>query len=84
TPDNKKIVFLKDSKIDGPIGIAIDPQRNIYIANYNKDNVLKVSSSGEVSEFITNVSNPYCMFISDGLLFVSSQGDNMVIRRKLR
>ncbi len=83
TPDNKKIVFLKDNKIDGPIGLAIDSQRNIYIANYNKNNVLKVSNGGEVTEFISNVSNPYCMFISGNLLFVSSQGDNSVIRRKL-
>jgi len=81
--DNNKIVFIKDSKIDGPIGLAIDRDGNIYIANYNKDNVLKVSKYGEISEFISNISNPYCMHIKGNLLFVSSQGDNSVIRRRL-
>lgn len=82
-PDNNKIVFIKDSKIDGPIGLAIDNEGNIFIANYNRNNVLKVSKYGEISEFISNVSNPYCMHIKGNLLFVSSQGDNSVIRRRL-
>ena len=84
TPDNKKLIYIKDSKIDGPIGIAIDSQKNIYIANYNRDNVLKVSSGGEITEFIPDVKNPYCMFVAGGMLFVSSQGDNSVLRVRLR
>ena len=82
-PDNNKIVFIKDPKIDGPIGLAIDRGSNIYIANYNRNNVLKVSNSGEITEFITKVNNPYCMHISGNLLFVSSQGDNSVLRYRL-
>ena len=82
-PDNNKIVFIKDPKIDGPIGLAIDRPGNIYIANYNKNNVLKVSKYGEITELISNISNPYCMHINGNLLFVSSQGDNSVVRYRL-
>ena len=82
-PDNKKIVYIKSEKIDGPIGLAIDPEENIYIANYNKNNVLKVDKNGAITELIENIQNPYCMYITDGLLFISSQGSNSVIRFKL-
>ncbi|MBO5385515.1 tetratricopeptide repeat protein [bacterium] len=83
-PDNKKIVYIKSEKIDGPIGLAIDSEENIYIANYNKHNILKVDKNGAISELIGNIQNPYCMYITDGLLFISSQGSNSVIRYKLK
>lgn len=83
SPDNQKMVYLKNIKIDGPIGLVRDMQGNLYIANYNKNNVLKVDSSGEISEIITNVQSPYCMHITGDLLFVSAQGSNQVIRYKL-
>lgn len=81
--DNKKIVYIKSEKIDGPIGLAIDSPGNIYIANYNKNNVLKVDKNGAITELIENVPNPYCMYITGDLLFISSQGSNSVIRYKL-
>jgi len=82
-PDNKKIVYIKSEKIDGPIGLAMDTPGNIYIANYNKDNVLKVDTNGAITELISNVQKPYCMYITGDLLFVSSQGSNSVLRYKL-
>lgn len=83
SPDNQKIVFIKNPKIDGPIGLVRDSKGNMYIANYNKNNVLKVNTSGEISELITNIQNPYCMHITEDILFVSAQGNNQVIRYKL-
>ncbi len=82
--DNKKIVYIKSEKIDGPIGITMDSDKNLYVANYNKDNVLKISSNGLVTKFIESVDKPYCMHISNGYLYVSSQGSNAVIKRKLQ
>ena len=82
-PDNKKIVYIKSEKIDGPIGLAIDSKGNIYIANYNKNNILKVAKNGAITELIENVPNPYCMYITGDLLFISSQGSNSIIRFKL-
>lgn len=83
TPDDKKIVYLKDSKISGPIGLAYDNSKNMYIANYNKDNILKVSPLGEISVLISNVKKPYCLHINNGTLFISCQGSDSVLRYKL-
>lgn len=83
TPDNKKLVYIKDPKINGPIGLVRDKSGNLYIANYNKDNVLKVSTSGEISVLIGNVKKPYCLYIEGDLLFVACQGTNSVLRYKL-
>lgn len=83
TPDDKKIIYIKDAKISGPIGIVYDKNKNLYIANYNKDNVLKVSQYGEISVLIGNVKKPYCLYIDGNILFISSQGSDSVLRYKL-
>lgn len=83
TPDDKKMVYIKDTKISGPIGLAYDNSKNLYIANYNKDNVLKISPLGEVSVLISNVKKPYCLYIDGKILFVSCQGSDSVLRYKL-
>ena len=82
--DNKKIVYIKSPKIDGPIGLAMDKSGNIYIANYNKNNVLKVGNGGEITELLTDIKNPYCMYITDSYLYVSSQGNNSVVKYRLQ
>lgn len=83
TPAGQKVVFLKDSRVNGPIGMVIDNAGNIYIANYNSNNVIKVSSAGQVSVLINNVQKPYGLHIAGGILFVSCQGDNSVLKYKL-
>ena len=83
TPQGDRIVFLKDKRLNGPIGIINDAEGNLYIANYNADNVLKVSSTGQVTVLIEDILKPYGVYISNGTLFVSSQGSNAIIRYKL-
>lgn len=83
TPDNKKIIHIKDPKISGPIGIDFDKSNNMYIANYNNDNILKVSPLGEVSVLISNVKKPYYLYMNGDILFISCQGSNSVLRYKL-
>ncbi len=83
TPEGKRIIFLKDKRLNGPIGLAKDTYGNMYIANYNDDNILKVSSSGQVSILLEGVLKPYSVYISNETLFISSQGTNTVIRYKL-
>lgn len=84
TPDGKKVIFLKDVRVNGPIGMVKDAQGNIYIANYNNNNVVKVSSTGEVSVLIGNVQKPYGLYVSDNILYISSQGSNSVIKYVLQ
>lgn len=83
TPDDKRIVYLKDPQISGPVGIAFDNSSNLYIANYSKDNVLKVTPLGEISVLISNVKKPYYVYINGSMLFVSCQGTDSVLRYKL-
>lgn len=84
TPDDKRIVYLKDPQISGPVGIAFDGTQNMYIANYSKDNVLKVTPLGEISVLISNVKKPYYLYVNSGMLFVSCQGTDSVLRYKLK
>ena len=83
TPDGRQMIYIKDSKINGPIAMVSDVKGNIYVSNYNSNNVVKITSSGVISILINNVERPYGMNITDGMLFVSSQGSNSVLRYKL-
>lgn len=83
TPDGKRIIFVKDAKINGPIAMVSDDFGNIYVSNYNADNVVKISPTGSISVQIANIKKPYGINISNGMLFVSSQGSNSVLRYKL-
>ncbi len=83
TPDGRQMIFIKDTKINGPIAMVSDDSGNIYVSNYNSNNVVKITSSGAISVLINNVEKPYGMNITDGMLFVSSQGTNSVLRYKL-
>ena len=83
TPDGKRIIFVKDSKINGPIAIANDINDNLYISNYNGNNVIKISSQGNISTIISNIQKPYGISVKNGFLYVSSQGSNSVLKYKL-
>ena len=83
TPSGDRIVFLKDRHLNGPIGLISDDNNSIYIANYNANNVLKVDKTGVVTVLLSGVTKPYGLHILNGVLFVSSQGDNAIVRYKL-
>ena len=83
TPDNRRMVFFKNPILNGPISMAIDSQNNIYIANYNANNVLKISRIGSFEVFIQDVTKPYSLHVSGDKLYVSSQGANAVIVKRL-
>jgi len=83
TPDGKKMVYLKHPKLSGPIGLARDKSGNFYIANYNSNTVLKLSSTHQMTTLIDGIEKPYYLYVTDGFLFVSCQGNNNVLRFKL-
>lgn len=82
-PDGRKIIFVKDSKINGPIALASDGAGNIYVSNYNSDNIIKIAPTGAISILIGNIPKPYGLHIANGMLYVSLQGSNSVLRYKL-
>ena len=79
TPDGKKVVFLKDERLNGPIDMVSDSQGNIYISNYNSNNILKVGAAGDISVLLSNVEKPYGLHVHHNVLFISSQGTNSII-----
>ena len=81
--DKNKTNFVKDYLLDGPVGLAIDAYDNIYVANFEADNILKITKSGNVSVFMENVSNPYFLYIKDDILYISEQGNDVVITYNL-
>ena len=83
TPSGSRVIFLKDPKLNGPIGLVSDSAGNIYIANYNANNILKVDKTGFVSVIASEIIKPYGLHIANGVLFISSQGSNSIIRVKL-
>lgn len=83
TPTGAKSDFVKNATLNGPIDIESDADGNIYVANYNSNNVVKITPSGTVTQLLGNVKNPYCLHLKDGMLFISSQGSNTVVRYKL-
>ncbi len=83
TPEGKQIIFIKNAKINGPIALASDASGNIYVSNYNSNNVIKITPTGTITVLIANIDKPYGMNISNGMLYVSSQGSNSVLRYKL-
>ena len=83
TPEGQRIIYLKDKQLNGPIGLAGDEKGNIYVANYNANNVLKIEKNGNISVLIENIQKPYSLHLTNGVLLISSQGSNAVVRFKL-
>ena len=81
--NKNKTNFVKDYLLDGPVGIAIDTYDNLYVANFEADNILKVTKGGSVSVFMENVSKPYFLYIKDDVLYISEQGNDVVLTYNL-
>lgn len=84
TPDGKRMLFYKSTKINGPVALASDMMGNIYVANYNANNILKISNSGVCTVLTTDVFQPYGVHVNGNMLFVACQGTNCVMRIKLK
>lgn len=82
-PNNIHQLYSKSPLINGPIGLAFDKNGNMYVANYNKNNVLKIDKYGTVSIFVEYSNKPYSLFVKENMLYVSEQGSNTVLTRKL-
>lgn len=79
----QKSNFVKDYLLDGPVGLAIDKYDNIYVANYDGNNILKITKGGSVSVFMDKVSQPYFLYIKDDVLYISEQGNDVVVTYNL-
>jgi len=79
--DGKLKKTIKNNLIRGPVGIAIDANNNLYVANYLLNNIVKIDSNGEIKVLLKDVLKPYYLYFNNnGVLFVSEQDKNTVIR----
>ncbi len=81
--NKNKTNYVKDYLLDGPVGLAIDNYDNLYIANFEANNILKVTKSGNISVFMDNVSKPYFLYIKNDVLYISEQGNDVVVTYNL-
>ncbi len=77
--DKTTHIFQQDGYLRGPIGLAIDRLDNVYVANYDGNNILKITPSGRSSIFMDNISQPYFLNIVNDVLYVTGQGDGIVM-----
>ena len=75
--------FVSGYLLEGPVGVAIDKYDNLYVANFDANNILKITKGGSVSVFMDKISKPYFLYIKDDILYVSEQGNDVVLIYKL-
>lgn len=72
---------ITDKLIKGPVGIAVDSKNNIYVANYLAGNIIKITENNSVEVFLKDIAKPYYLYFNKaGVLFVSEQDKNTVIK----
>ena len=75
-------------QFDGPRGIAVDRQGNVYVSEYGNNRIQKFSASGQLIEVIGRqgalagqMDQPFGLFVDlRGTLFVAEWGNNRVQR----
>lgn len=60
------------STFSGPVGMAVDASGNLFVAEYNSDDIRKISTNGMVSTISTGIDMPeYLAFDASGNLYVT-------------
>ena len=82
TPDGQIKTTITNDLIKGPVGVAIDSKDNVFVANYLAGNIIKISNDNQnVKVFANDITKPYYLYFNRaGVLFVSEQEKNTVIR----
>jgi tetratricopeptide (TPR) repeat protein len=86
SPKGEKSVFLQESGLHGPLGLAIHPSNgDLYVANYLNNNVLRVTPRGKVTVVASGLSKPYNLLLDSvtNMLFVTEQETNAIYRIQL-
>jgi sugar lactone lactonase YvrE len=71
-----------DAAFNGPMGITVGADGNLYVADYDNNAIRKVTPGGAVTTFVTAGLNRPAGIAADagGYLYVANQGDNNILR----
>ncbi len=72
-PDGTMRTYLAGNGLNGPVGLAFDEEKNLYIGNFNNCEVYKVTPQGAMS-FLADIPGTWLGFItySSGLIYGTS------------
>ena len=82
-PNGQSQLYSKSPQLGGPIGLAFDSMDNLYVANYAKNNILKINKAGQIYTFMDKITNPYYLIVKGSYMYITEQGNNTVIKYKL-
>ncbi|MFT5052541.1 MAG: sugar lactone lactonase YvrE [Chlamydiales bacterium] len=83
-PDGEPKVLASDPLLSCPNGIAFDDEQNLYVANFNNGDVIRVSWDGEVSKLTTlpGKNNGHLAYRA-GHLYVVARGAHQIYKVSL-
>ena len=84
--NGEKEVFIQGSGLQGPVGLTYNPRtKDLYVANYLKNTVSRITSKGEVNTLASGLKKPYNLFLDtmNNVLYVSEQETNTVSKIQL-
>ena len=79
--------WAQDNLFNGPVGLALDEEENLYVGNYNDGRILKIDSNVEVTEIarITEGQQAIVGYITyaDGAVFATGFDANKIFKVSL-
>lgn len=83
SPAGNRTVLAKGGLINGPIGLVANSYGNIYVASYLSNQIVKITPDGKTSTLLKGINKPYYLYLDKaGMLYVSEQGSNSIIKIK--
>lgn len=84
-PDGTAEVFARGGGIDRPVGLAIDPDGNLYAANWYDTAIHRITPAGEITRFFDALPQVFSSTIghltyAGGFLYASDLGHHQIVR----
>lgn len=69
------------AQLNSPRSVAIDAQRNLYVADTGNNRIRKITPAGNIVTFASGLSDPeYVAAGPDGSVYIADTGNNRVLR----
>ncbi|HTR51677.1 MAG TPA: RHS repeat-associated core domain-containing protein [Kofleriaceae bacterium] len=67
-------------ELQGPTGIALGPNDELYIAEYDGNRVRRVDPAGTITTVMSSLNDPHTVAMgADGMLYITDEGDQQVL-----